>query len=119
MEMDLAAEFMYQTRLGGSHHLAYPWSVERQRSEHSQIFSRVFIFFLRTPCSVVGGGSNALTLHYLNNDQKLKDGDLVLMDAGGEYMSALSPLFPWNRLWGVFLLFHSFVFHCVVQGLRE
>lgn len=37
-------------------------------------------------CSVVGGGANALTLHYLNNDMALRDGDLVLMDAGCEYM---------------------------------
>ncbi len=35
--------------------------------------------------SIVGGGSNACVLHYVSNDQKLKNGDLVLIDAGCEY----------------------------------
>lgn len=30
-------------------------------------------------------GANATTLHYVFNDQVLKDGDMVLVDAGGEY----------------------------------
>ena len=34
---------------------------------------------------IVGGGNNACILHYINNNQKLKDGDLVLIDAGAEY----------------------------------
>jgi intermediate cleaving peptidase 55 len=32
---------------------------------------------------VVAGGANALTLHYVRNDDILKDGDLLLVDAGG------------------------------------
>ncbi|TGD73077.1 Xaa-Pro aminopeptidase [Mangrovimicrobium sediminis] len=36
------------------------------------------------PC-IVGGGRNACTLHYTSNDQRLRDGDLVLVDAGCEY----------------------------------
>lgn len=35
--------------------------------------------------SIVAGGANACTLHYVFNDQPLKDGDLLLVDAGGEY----------------------------------
>jgi Xaa-Pro aminopeptidase len=35
--------------------------------------------------SIVGGGDNATILHYVENDQPLRDGDLVLIDAGGEY----------------------------------
>jgi len=35
--------------------------------------------------SIVGGGKNACILHYINNDQPLLDGDLVLIDAGAEY----------------------------------
>ncbi|MEP0203849.1 MAG: Xaa-Pro aminopeptidase [Halioglobus sp.] len=35
--------------------------------------------------SIVGGGSNACVLHYVENRDKLKDGDLVLIDAGCEY----------------------------------
>ena len=35
--------------------------------------------------SIVAGGKNACILHYTENDQPLKDGDLVLIDAGAEY----------------------------------
>ncbi len=35
--------------------------------------------------SIVAGGKNACTLHYIFNDEVLKEGDLVLVDAGGEY----------------------------------
>ncbi|MDQ9878430.1 M24 family metallopeptidase, partial [Acinetobacter baumannii] len=31
--------------------------------------------------SIVGGGANACILHYVENNQPLKDGDLVLIDA--------------------------------------
>jgi Xaa-Pro aminopeptidase len=34
---------------------------------------------------IVGGGANACVLHYRDNDAKLRDGDLVLVDAGCEY----------------------------------
>ena len=35
--------------------------------------------------SIVGGGRNATILHYIANDQPLRDGELVLVDAGCEY----------------------------------
>ncbi len=35
--------------------------------------------------SIVGGGENAVILHYISNDQPLKDGDLVCVDAGCEF----------------------------------
>ena len=35
--------------------------------------------------SIVGGGANATTLHYVRNDQPLRDGELVLIDAGAEF----------------------------------
>jgi len=34
---------------------------------------------------IVGGGSNSCVLHYLDNNQALKDGDVLLMDVGAEY----------------------------------
>ena len=34
---------------------------------------------------IVGGGENACVLHYTDNNQPLNPGDLVLIDAGGEY----------------------------------
>lgn len=39
--------------------------------------------FAYTP--IVAGGSNACILHYVDNNDQLKDGDLLLMDIGAEY----------------------------------
>ena len=35
--------------------------------------------------TIVGGGKNACILHYIENNDKLSDGDLLLIDAGAEY----------------------------------
>jgi len=35
--------------------------------------------------TIVGGGDHACILHYTENDHQLRDGDLVLIDAGAEY----------------------------------
>jgi Xaa-Pro aminopeptidase len=35
--------------------------------------------------SIVASGNNANTLHYIQNDKKLEDSDLILIDAGCEY----------------------------------
>ncbi|KAI4301689.1 hypothetical protein L6164_034941 [Bauhinia variegata] len=46
---------------------------------------------------VVGGGPNGSVVHYSRNDQKIKDGDLVLMDVGCElhgYVSDLTRTWP-------------------------
>ena len=34
---------------------------------------------------IIAGGGNACVLHYVDNNQELKDGDLLLMDVGAEY----------------------------------
>lgn len=35
--------------------------------------------------SIIASGDNARILHYINNNQECKDGDLILMDFGAEY----------------------------------
>jgi len=48
---------------------------------------------------IVAGGRNALILHYVQNDQPLERGDLVLIDAGCEvdgYAADVSRTFPVN-----------------------
>lgn len=73
MEYALEAEFMHEVFTQGCRALAYP--------------------------SIVGGGINACTLHYVQNDQPLREGDLVLVDAGGEYHAYASDItrtFPVN-----------------------
>jgi Xaa-Pro aminopeptidase len=49
--------------------------------------------------SIVGAGANATILHYINNDGELRDGDLLLVDAGAEYKGYASDItrtFPIN-----------------------
>jgi Xaa-Pro aminopeptidase len=49
--------------------------------------------------SIIGGGANACVLHYTDNDDTLKDGELLLIDAGAEYdgyASDLTRTFPVN-----------------------
>lgn len=61
--------------------------------------------FYRAGCSgpaytsIVAGGDNACILHYTENDQLLRDGDLLLIDAGCEYQcyaSDITRTFPVN-----------------------
>jgi Xaa-Pro aminopeptidase len=49
--------------------------------------------------SIVGAGPNATVLHYINNDGDLRDGELLLVDAGAEYQGYASDItrtFPIN-----------------------
>jgi Xaa-Pro aminopeptidase len=49
--------------------------------------------------SIVAGGANACTLHYVGNSARLHDGDLLLIDAGCElegYASDITRTFPVN-----------------------
>ncbi|MDF7666986.1 Xaa-Pro aminopeptidase [Orbaceae bacterium ESL0727] len=49
--------------------------------------------------TIVGSGNNGCTLHYENNSAQLRDGDLVLIDAGCEYhyyASDITRTFPVN-----------------------
>ncbi|MEC5399333.1 aminopeptidase P N-terminal domain-containing protein [Uliginosibacterium sp. H1] len=49
--------------------------------------------------SIVAGGANACVLHYVENDCVLRDGDLLLIDAGCEldgYASDITRTFPVN-----------------------
>ncbi|MGH8630485.1 MAG: aminopeptidase P N-terminal domain-containing protein, partial [Burkholderiales bacterium] len=48
---------------------------------------------------IVAGGANCCVLHYVRNDAELKDGDLLLIDAGCEvegYASDITRTFPVN-----------------------
>ena len=48
---------------------------------------------------IVAAGNNACVLHYIANDQRIEDGDLVLIDAGCEYdmyASDITRTFPAN-----------------------
>ncbi|RYZ72294.1 MAG: Xaa-Pro dipeptidase, partial [Proteobacteria bacterium] len=50
--------------------------------------------------SIVAGGKNATCLHYKTNNENLRDGDLLLIDAGGErelYGADITRTFPVGR----------------------
>lgn len=59
------------------------WEYEVE-AEYAHVFlsnrSRGFAY---TP--IIAGGFNACVLHYIDNSQQLRDGDLMLMDVGAEY----------------------------------
>ena len=49
--------------------------------------------------SIIGGGANATILHYVENNAELRDGDLLLIDAGAQYKGYASDItrtFPVN-----------------------
>ncbi len=49
--------------------------------------------------SIVGGGDNATILHYVENNMPLRDGDLLLIDAGAQfkgYAADITRTFPVN-----------------------
>jgi Xaa-Pro aminopeptidase len=73
MEYALEAELNYEFRRKGASGHAYP--------------------------PIVAGGARACVLHYVANDRRLEDGDLVLIDAGCElegYAADITRTFPVN-----------------------
>ena len=66
--------------------------------------------------SIVGGGANSCILHYTDNKAELKDGDVVLIDAGAEYDSYASDItrtFPVN---GVFSNAQKDIYEVVLEA---
>lgn len=70
-----------------------------------QIEAELLHEFTRAGCrsaaypSIVAGGTNACTLHYTSNTDRLRDHDLLLIDAGAEhdfYASDITRTFPVN-----------------------
>ncbi len=72
-EYEVEAEFLHEFRRRGSQFPAYS--------------------------PIVAGGANACVLHYVDNNRELRDGDLLLIDAGCEldgYASDITRTFPVN-----------------------
>mgnify|MGYP001288016057 CR=1 FL=1 len=68
--------------------------------------------------SIVAGGANACVLHYIENDAKLKDGDLLLIDAGCElasYAADITRTFPVN---GKFSAAQRDIYELVLEAQR-
>lgn len=68
---------------------------------------------------IIAGGDNACILHYNENDQVLKDGDLLLIDAGAEfamYAGDITRTIPIN---GKFSTAQKEVYEIVLEALKE
>jgi len=69
--------------------------------------------------SIVGGGNNACTLHYVKNSDILRDNDLVLIDAAAEcegYASDITRTFPVN---GKFTEEQSKIYDIVLEAQEK
>ena len=69
--------------------------------------------------SIVGGGANGCILHYIENRQKINDGELVLIDAGCEYANYAADItrtFPVN---GKFSPAQAAIYDIVLQAQAE
>ncbi len=70
----------------------------------AEVHAELLHNFTRNQCEasyipIVAGGANACVLHYISNRDELKDGDLLLIDAGAEYdgyASDITRTFPVN-----------------------
>lgn len=68
---------------------------------------------------IVASGKNACVLHYIDNADTCKDGDLVLLDTGadyGNYISDMTRTFPVN---GKFSARQKEVYNAVLRVMRE
>ena len=69
--------------------------------------------------SIIAGGENACILHYSENDMPLRDGDLVLIDAGCEfamYAGDITRTFPVN---GKFSEAQKAIYNIVLQAQKR
>ncbi|XP_073828850.1 xaa-Pro aminopeptidase 3 [Musca autumnalis] len=82
-------EVMSETRPGHSEHHVFAMIDFKCRMRNAS--------YLAYP-PVVASGSNATTIHYINNTQLLKSNELILMDAGCEYAGYTSDI---TRTWPV------------------
>ncbi|CEQ40630.1 SPOSA6832_02273 [Sporobolomyces salmonicolor] len=92
-EHSLVSHFEYNTSLAGSPRPAY--------------------------VPVCGSGSHALTIHYIENNRPLREGDLVLIDAGcewGGYASDITRTFPVS---GTFTTPQAHLYEAVLRVHRK
>lgn len=69
--------------------------------------------------TIVGAGENACILHYIENNKKIADGELVLIDAGGElhgYAADITRTFPAN---GKFSEEQKIIYNIVLDAQLE
>lgn len=73
--------------------------------------------FAYTP--IIASGNNANILHYIENNQQCKDGDLILLDVGAEYANYSSDMTRTIPINGRFTARQKEVYQAVLDVLRE
>jgi len=89
-EYEIEAEFLYEISRKGCQALAYP--------------------------SIVAAGSNGCTLHYVQNNAPLVKGQMLLIDAGGEYHHYAADITRTYPLNGCFSQQHKAIYELVLQA---
>jgi len=92
------------------------WEYEVE-AEISHEFIRNKSVHAYTP--IIASGANACVLHYVNNNQKCKKGDLVLMDFGAEYANYASDLTRTIPVSGKFTKRQKNVYNAVLRIMKE
>jgi len=67
---------------------------------------------------IIGSGFNACVLHYIENNQECKDGDLILMDFGAEYANYASDLTRTIPVSGKFTDRQKDVYNAVLRVMK-
>jgi Xaa-Pro aminopeptidase len=92
-ETQLEAELLHEFMVNGARSPAYP--------------------------SIVGAGANACVLHYVDNQDVLKKGDLVLIDAGCEYQHYASDVTRTFPVGGKFSAAQRALYEVVLEANRQ
>ena len=68
---------------------------------------------------IIGSGRNSCVLHYIDNNQECKDGDILLMDFGAEYANYSSDLTRTVPVNGRFTNRQKSVYNSVLHVMKE
>ena len=68
---------------------------------------------------IIGSGRNSCVLHYIENNKKCKDGDILLMDFGAEYANYASDLTRTVPVSGVFSKRQKEIYRSVLHVMKE
>lgn len=98
------AEIANMRKAGQISGRAFTNSMRRSFTKEKDLWNYMSFEFKNGGCEteayvpVVAGGKNALAIHYVRNDEELKNGDCVLVDAGGEYGGYITDI---TRTWPI------------------
>jgi Xaa-Pro aminopeptidase len=94
MEIDLMQQACHITEAGFRRLLSFVkpgvWEYEIEAELAHEFIRNRSKGFAYTP--IVASGKNACVLHYIENNQQCKDGDVILLDVGAEYANYSSDL---------------------------